>query len=110
MHGHNNLHTIVTNKLAIYIYTSTGGVWSLISGWGLGERGDKGVLMSHGEIRGVMVPDLTDSVSSWGVGVAESSPEKVYGGAMMLERSSSSSLSPTVSSCEVSETQSAGGS
>ena len=65
--------------------------------------------MSHGELRGVMVPDATDSVSAgWGVGVAELSPQKVSGGAMMLDSSSSgpSSITPF---CEVTEAGSSAG-
>lgn len=91
------------------IYTSAGGVESLLLGCGLGERGDSGVLApppSHGDVRGVTVPDSMLSVSNCGVGVADSS-QKVSGGAMTCE--SSSSVLVDTPSWEEREIRSAGG-
>ena len=61
---------------------------------------------SGGDVRGVVFPDSgsRNSGSNCGVGVAESSAEKVSGGAIILERSSSDS------SCDKREMVSAGGS
>ena len=83
-------------------------MWSLLINWGLGERGETGVLTPpQGDVLGVIVPEAIDSVSGWGVGVADSS-QKVSGGAMMLE-SSSSPFATDTPSWEVRETRSAGG-